>query len=375
MQSNTDSMARARLPRGLRFAIALYVGLRLPLLLGVGILCSRTPYGPGMTQMPKHVPSLWNAWLRWDSGWYVRIVTEGYRYIVPNGGECQSSIAFYPLYPMLAKALMLLGLPMDVAMMLLSNGATILGVWGMYELACERTSKEVAPYAAAAVLLTPTSLFLTSGYAEGVLLCAGVWACVFFERRRIIPLALCIGAAVVSRSHGVILAGALVFGAAYKRDLRLLCSLCIGAAVPMALHLGYQWRTFNEPLAFLRARACWGVQGPGAMERLLRYALTVGNASEIFDLVTAAWLGVSGILVWRKFGAHYGVFVLGTLAVMLQSGQLWGMSRIGLSAFVVALLIGEWAHRSRLACALILAICVPLLVYFSMAFVHGDWVS
>ena len=55
-------------------------------------------------------PSVWSAgpfWyhqlLQWDSEWYFKIVTEGYRY---NGDPTvQQNIVFYPLYPMLARGL------------------------------------------------------------------------------------------------------------------------------------------------------------------------------------------------------------------------------------------------------------------------------
>jgi hypothetical protein len=76
-------------------------------------LCSRVVIALGLVFSRKYMPidtDVWSAgpgWyhqlLQWDSEWYFRIVTEGYRY---NGNPTiPQNIVFYPLYPMLARGL------------------------------------------------------------------------------------------------------------------------------------------------------------------------------------------------------------------------------------------------------------------------------
>ena len=70
----------------------------------------------------RSVPSVSTSWyhylLRWDSDWYATIVNEGYKY---NGNDLvQQSVVFYPLYPLIAKALtILLGIDGLLALLLL----------------------------------------------------------------------------------------------------------------------------------------------------------------------------------------------------------------------------------------------------------------
>ena len=45
------------------------------------------------------------GWVGWDSSWYMRIAEEGYRY---TPGE-QSSVAFFPVYPLAIRAVEALG--------------------------------------------------------------------------------------------------------------------------------------------------------------------------------------------------------------------------------------------------------------------------
>jgi hypothetical protein len=76
-------------------------------------LCSRVVVALGLVFSQKYLPSAIERWsagpfwyhqlLQWDSEWYFKIVTEGYRY---NGDPTiQQNIVFYPLYPMLARGL------------------------------------------------------------------------------------------------------------------------------------------------------------------------------------------------------------------------------------------------------------------------------
>src|SRR5262249_57761468 len=47
---------------------------------------------------------LLNLPVRWDAGWYLQIVTEGYKY-APGDPAIQQNIVFFPAYPMLTRVL------------------------------------------------------------------------------------------------------------------------------------------------------------------------------------------------------------------------------------------------------------------------------
>ena len=58
------------------------------------------PSGGRPFAMPFRTQKLAEVFAAWDSGWYFDIARQGY-YFNPNG---ESSIAFFPLYPLLMRA-------------------------------------------------------------------------------------------------------------------------------------------------------------------------------------------------------------------------------------------------------------------------------
>jgi hypothetical protein len=65
--------------------------------------------------------------LRWDSAWYATILKEGYKY---DGNDLvQQSVSYYPLYPLIAKALTIFaGIDGLLALLVVANVAAALSV-------------------------------------------------------------------------------------------------------------------------------------------------------------------------------------------------------------------------------------------------------
>src|SRR6202163_5171109 len=100
-------------------------------------LCSRVVVALGLLFAQKYTPidaGVWSAgplWyhqlLQWDSEWYFKIVTEGYRY--SSDPTIPQNIVFYPLYPMLARGLAAIsGRTASDALLVVSNVAGLLAV-------------------------------------------------------------------------------------------------------------------------------------------------------------------------------------------------------------------------------------------------------
>ncbi|XIA63997.1 glycosyltransferase family 39 protein [Bradyrhizobium sp. TZ2] len=116
-------------------------------------LCSRVVVAIGLVFSQKYLhvaPEVWSAgpfWyhqlLQWDSEWYFKIVTEGYRY---NGDPTvQQNIVFYPLYPMLARGLATIsGLTPANALLLVSNVAGLLAIIVLFKLVREEFGSQLA---------------------------------------------------------------------------------------------------------------------------------------------------------------------------------------------------------------------------------------
>src|SRR5207247_3271579 len=89
---------------GVSTAATVIVGTR-PAILLVGYLAVFVfGYAGGRAPLRHFHDELANLPVRWDAGWYLQIVTNGYSY-VPGEPELQQNIVFFPAYPMLVRGL------------------------------------------------------------------------------------------------------------------------------------------------------------------------------------------------------------------------------------------------------------------------------
>lgn len=110
-----------------------------------------------------------DVWGRWDSGWYMRIVQEGY--------QLKGTWAFFPLYPLLINALAFL-LPIAktagvffIIGLIISNFSAILALALFHQLTfIISKNKKVAQLSIYYLLTFPTAFVLSSFYTESLFL-------------------------------------------------------------------------------------------------------------------------------------------------------------------------------------------------------------
>jgi hypothetical protein len=225
-----------------------------------------------------------------------------------------------------------------------------------------------------ALLVFPTAIFLSAGYAEVLFIAIGVWALLCFERNQAVAAALLLAAAALTRSQGMLLAGAVGAGALWGRKWRLAVATGVVVGAAVGAYLWWQQRTFGDALAFLHARRGWGFSGQPAFEHISQYwyrTRTWQLAMEgWFDFLSIPWLLVCGVLAWRRFGVAYGLFILSILGVAMQAGQVWALGRIALCAVPCYLLLAEWTGRRVLA-RLLFVTGVVWVTLGGVRYVHG----
>jgi hypothetical protein len=142
----------------------------------------------------------------WDGQWYARIATDGYFY----SNTEQSSIAFFPAYPLLARILMTLGLSASSALLLLSNGFFLcsLLLLPLY-LEARRvniTNSRIKCYTVLTIALWPTAFFFHVGYSESMLLFLSLLVLYGIARHwSFVTIAIIVGGATATRAVGVAL--------------------------------------------------------------------------------------------------------------------------------------------------------------------------
>lgn len=335
---------------------------------------------------------------RWDAGFYVSIVEEGYRF----RGVQFPSVAFFPLLPLLMRLLLPLTGDAVVAGLLVSNGALLLASLLFYRLVSLANSEALADRALWYLLIFPTAFFGSAIYTESLFLLGAIGA-LFSARRGRWDLAAVLAFAVgLSRLVGLIVAPMLALEwlrqrrtdaignrstEGRKQPRRILgVAAVLAAPAGLAAYMTYLWRAFGDPLAFARASAVWErqPQAPGdTITRLLEtpprgwlHALGAGTLplNEWIDLgFVLFFLLAAFILLYRRQWVE-GVFVWLGVMLPLSSGLLLSQRRYVWVLFPVYVLLAQWGRRLWVD-RLVTALFLWLQTIFVVLFANGYWVG
>jgi hypothetical protein len=328
---------------------------------------------------------------RWDTGFYVSIAEEGYRY----EGVPLPSVAFFPLLPLLMRAVTPLAGDTLVAGIVVSNVALLLAMILFYRLVAESWDEQVASRAVWYLLIFPTAFFGAAIYTESLFLLMAIGA-LYFTRRRYWELAALLGiAAGMSRLTGLIVVPMLLvewLGQWKKTEGRKGRFLLTGL-IPFAPLVGlgafmvYLQSAFGDPLAFLHGTEAWGrtPQSPLVMigELLQRPAEGWGRAVLAGNIHFDNWidfgmallfLGLGAALLAKKRWSEGAFVLLGTL-IPLSSGLLMSQRRYVWVLFPAFILLAKWGGQRPWLDKTITTLSLMLLALFTALFVNGYWVG
>ncbi|MGA7272565.1 MAG: mannosyltransferase family protein, partial [Acidimicrobiia bacterium] len=198
---------------------------------------------------------------RWDTGFYLSIAEEGYFY---QGVELPS-VAFFPLLPLLIRAVKFLTGDALLAGLIVTN----LALWGaaalFFKLVAESLGAQIATRAVWFLLIFPTSFFGSAIYSESLFLLTAIGALYLFRKGYWESAGLLGVLGALSRLMGLLIAPLLLVEWWSQRRSRPPGDRPTWAALlaPLAVPLGtgafmlYQQRTFGDPLAFVHASGAW----------------------------------------------------------------------------------------------------------------------
>ena len=152
-----------------------------------------------------------DSWLsllsRFDSGWYLNLISQGYSVAESSVQPGATNFSFFPLYPLLARAVIwLTGLDALSAAALVSNLAFAAGLVLVYEYGrAAGVSRDAALISAGLLCVTPHNFVFSAVYTEGVFLALA--ALTMLAVRRDWLLVGCAAAAALSatRSNGILI--------------------------------------------------------------------------------------------------------------------------------------------------------------------------
>jgi hypothetical protein len=368
-------------------------------LLWVPIRTGIPPYGTFSAQSDL----LFNAFAQWDSTWFHRIAEHGY--------DVEQTAAFFPLYPLVVRALAaVLGsiIVAGVVVSLVSAGVGAVCFVRIAQLAAPRSADD----AFLLLALYPIAFIFTAVYSDGLFFALAAAGFLAALRQRSILAGVLGGLAVATRLMGLALLHAFLVLLWPKRPvarnwLRVVPTLvCMpGALLVYAIYLHEH---FHDAFAFVHAqRVFWlrhtptlgpigglwnalksGEQGAAELIRHLParqgapggYGMpeqwAIWNLTQLLLLLAAFWLTW---VAWKRLGPAYGLYSLGTLLILLSSVAdvvpLVSIPRFLLSDFPLFIaLAGIVESRPRLRLGVLIAFGSVGAVA-AVAFSHHVWVA
>lgn len=306
-----------------------------------------------------------DAGVRNDSIWYARIVEHGYTFSTHH----VSSIAFYPLYPLLIKLVSLPTGNLYVAGMLISTACMFAAVVLLYEWLEVKGLESCAVWATLLLLSFPWSVFFAAMYTESLYLALALGAFLAAERRWYGWATVCAFLIALTRPTGILVAVclAVLLSASGERQWRAR-AVPVSGFVALATFALYQAIAFGTPFASEEAATVppWS-RGIRQAVSDLHFHARPGFPSWylVFMLVVAILMLLPVPLVYRRVGPVYALLAV-LMIVMPAASGLVSMERYAVVDFPVFAAMATM--RSRFVRFGLVEIGVLFLLFFAAAF-------
>ncbi|MFF5080876.1 mannosyltransferase family protein [Actinoplanes sp. NPDC000266] len=273
-----------------------------------------------------------NRLLVWDAGWFLKVAVNGYphEYTYDLAGRLQGNeLAFFPVYPLLIRAVASVGIPASTAALIVSWVASVGMAIALHLLGTSLYNKRVGWALVAICCTAPVSIVFSMAYSEAVFL-ALVAGMLVAAHRKVWWAAGLLGVlTALSRPTGAAAAVALAVAAllAVRDDRRQAWKPLLAAGVALAgvpAFLAWVGWRVGDPAAWFRIQAAgWGTAfdyGASTVE-FLATTLSTGDGwvpiSVAFILLAAAaaaWVALAG-KPWPPLAVY------GLIAMVLVYGQ------------------------------------------------------
>jgi hypothetical protein len=314
--------------------------------------------------------------LAWDGAFYADIAQHGYAALP------QPALRFFPLTPLLGRAVGWIGVGPRVGVVIVANLAALAaGTLLVLLVRSEGFAPGVARRSAWILALAPSAFVLVLGYAEAVFLVLAIGIFLAARRRHwwvVIALGVLAG---LSRPSGFVVAVPVAIEAvrAWRSAPvaeRVRAAIAVVAPfVGTAAFLAWVDHVFGDGLLPFRVQTRANLKG----------AFT-DPVSSISDAVSGMFHGHIGtglhvpwmivvvvlvVLAFRRLPASYGAFAVAAVASAVTSANLDSFERYALGAFPILIVAALLLTDRRWAIAAITASSLAMTAYATLAFAHA----
>jgi len=285
-------------------------------------------------------PDYWNFINIWDARWYGEVIRNGYPQVLPvdgSGNVQENAWAFYPLFPMLGRAVSALtGLDPALALTLIAMAAGLGAALVAYSLFRHKAAHRTALWGVVFFSTFPVSPVLQVPYAESLNLLLLASALLLVVRRHYLWAMPVVVLMCLSRPTGVPFAATVAGLFVYRlwqrsrpagpvadtavhngRELSSLAGLAAVSAVSALLWPAFAWAVTGDPAAYTKTETVWRGQ------ELVPFKPWFDTGIQLFGPVL-------GVLAPFVFVAAFGLLMTSSPVVALGAElRLWCVCYMG----------------------------------------------
>jgi hypothetical protein len=322
-----------------------------------------------------------DIFFRWDSGWFLSVVQNGYFYD-PNTG---SSIAFFPLYPgivwLLSFGNRVDPIPIGYAVSILCQTIACMVLWriAMRHFGDER----IATMSYRLMLLFPAAFFSSIFYSEGLFLCLFTLSLDACDRRAWREASLWAFLLALTRAAGVLLVVPVVIGILESwrqrdgaRTSWQAILPALGAISGVALYFGYLWWAFGDPLAYNATQKHWGrmIASPHLPFVDGVHNAQIGPFYKIFYRGSLYSFGLVALYaVWRRMPLQWISLLVVVPLFYSSTTVLDSIPRYLSTVFPFFLVVAQFSVRYPSVGAMIVLLFAMLQMLCVSLFTNGYW--
>ncbi|TDC75221.1 hypothetical protein [Streptomyces hainanensis] len=301
---------------------------------------------------------------RWDSLWYARIAEDGYGYTRFSAGRWHPDEAFFPLFPVLERAVTaVVPVSANGAGLLVGWTAALAAAWGIFAVATLLYRRMVGVVLVALWAAVPPAFVQSMAYTETLFTALAAWALFAVLTGRWWWAGALAVAAGLTRPSGVAVVAAVLVGGAVELLLRrsgaprrrVLAAMAI-APLGWLGYVGYvSWRR-SSPTGYFDVQAEWGNGFDGGVA-FLRFVTGMLGTNPAHGLLILAALAALAALLVQCVRQRQPLPLLAYTAVLavtalVGAGYFTSRPRLLMPAFALLLPLAVWlAGKPRAATA------------------------
>lgn len=311
---------------------------------------------------------------KWDGGIYLQLALHGYPSKIPmrNGHYLGSTLGFYPLYPLVVRAVYTLS-PWNILTsgLIVALTFTVAATLTFWQLTARLVDRSVANRSVALLLFAPGAVVLSMTYSEPLFLllaCGCLWA--LGERRWVLAGSSAF-LACIARPNGIALVAACAVAAVIairrQREWRALSAPLLSVAGLAVLPIYDRFHT-GDALAYWRTQHdAWSQGFDFGAHTLRSIGKVLAHPTHDFNLlmsVLAILVIAVGLVLMAYWKPPAEVFAYTIVIVLLAltSTTLTSTFRFEMTAFPLTIAYGRVLRKEAFTAAIALSV-----VLFAMA--------